>query len=257
MVNLSKKERSWVAYDLANSAFILIMTTTIFQLYFKEVLTIIGIEEATSTAYWGYTNSIVGIVVAGLAIFLGAIADYKGLKKKFFAFFCIMGVLSTFLLAFVPEQLWFLLIILYIFAFAGFAGSNIFYDAFLIDIANEDRMDKVSTAGFAWGYIGSTVPFIICLVIVQLATKEIIPINIFIAYRISFIITALWWGGFSIPMLRNVHQIHGIEMEKRPVVKSIMRIIKTFKDIKKHKAIFLFLLAYFFYIDGVDTIIKM
>ena len=132
-----------------------------------------------------------------------------------------------------------------------------FYDAFLVDITPPERMDRVSTTGFAMGYIGSTIPFILCMAVVISAQMGWLPLTTGMAFRISFIITALWWGLFTLPLIKNVHQIHGIPMEKKPISKSFKRIAKTFSNIKAHKHLFTFLVAYFFYIDGVDTIIKM
>ncbi|KRQ86905.1 Vacuole effluxer Atg22 like protein [Caloramator mitchellensis] len=255
-MKLNKTEKSWVLYDWANSAYSMTVTSTILPLYFKMITDNAGIEKNISTAYWGYANSLGTLLLAILAPILGTIADYRGYKKRFFRFFFMMGVLSTALLA-VPKDAWLALLVIYFITLIGFSGANIFYDAFLVDVTDEDRMDRVSTMGYALGYIGSTIPFIICIAIIILAQFNKIPLNVETASRISFIITAVWWGVFTIPMLKNVKQIHFVEIEKNPVVSSFRRIYKTFKEIKKHKTIFVFLIAYFFYIDGVDTIIKM
>lgn len=174
-----------------------------------------------------------------------------------FQFFLFTGVVFTAILAFVPSNQWLLLLIVYVITAIGFAGSNIFYDAFLVDVSEDKNMDRVSSLGFALGYIGSTIPFILCMVLVVLATLEVIPLSLEMSYKISFIITALWWIGFSIPMIKDVHQIYGIEPEAHYVRKSFQRLGTTLREIRKHRHIFTFLLAYFFYIDGVDTIIKM
>lgn len=257
MSKLNKTEKSWVMYDWANSAYTLTVTTTIFALYFKSVATQAGVSAADSTAYLGYANSISTLILAILAPILGTIADYRGYKKKFFMLFFSMGVLFTSLLSILPSNLWIILLIVYVITAMGFSGANTFYDAFLVDVTTEERMDKVSTSGFAWGYIGSTIPFIICMAIVYMAQKSIIPISSAAAAQISFIITAIWWAVFTIPMLKNVKQIYGIEIEPKPIRNSFRRIGRTFMNISHHKKVFLFLLAYFFYIDGVDTIIKM
>lgn len=257
MFKLNKIENSWVFYDWANSAYTLTITTAILPLYFKSVFQNAGGSAAVSTAYWGYANSIATLFLALLSPILGTIADYKGYKKKFFNLFFILGVVSTAMLALVPSASWMMLLILYIISAIGFSGSCVFYDAFLVDITTEERMDKVSTLGFALGYIGSTIPFIISMAIVVLAQFKKIPISVTGAQQISFVITSLWWVVFTIPMLKRVKQIHGIELESKPIIKSFKRIAYTFKNIKQHKKVFMFLLAYFFYIDGVDTIIKM
>lgn len=256
-MKLSKEEKSWALYDWANSAYSMTVTTTILPLYFKMLTDASNIDKTVSTAYWGYANSVATLIVALLAPILGTIADYKGYKKKFFSTFFLIGIISTTLLAIPTQNAWFLLLVFYLLTVVGFSGSNIFYDAFLVDVTDEDRMDRVSTMGYALGYIGSTIPFILCMVIVVLAQLNKIPISIYTASKISFIITAIWWGIFTIPMLKNVNQKYFIEPEKNPISSSFKRVINTFKNIKKHKQLFIFLLAYFFYIDGVDTIIKM
>lgn len=256
-MKLNKTERSWVLYDWANSAYTMTVTSTILPLYFKMVFEKSGGAATLSTAYWGYANSFATLVIALLAPILGTIADYKGYKKGFFKAFTILGVVFTALLAIVPSTYWSLLLIFYMMTAIGFGGSNTFYDSFLVDVTEEERMDKVSTTGYAMGYIGSTIPFIICMAFVILAQFELIPLDIDTACKVAFVITALWWGIFTLPMLKNVHQVYGIPVEPNPVAKSIKRIADTFKNIKAHKTVFLFLMAYFFYIDGVDTIIKM
>ncbi|CDF57526.1 MFS transporter [Thermobrachium celere] len=256
-MKLNKEEKSWALYDWANSAYSMTVTTTILPLYFKMLTDSALIDKSTSTAYWGYANSIATFIVALLAPILGTIADYKGYKKKFFISFFLIGIISTALLSVPNSSAWPLLLFVYILTVIGFSGSNIFYDAFLVDVTSEERMDRVSTMGYALGYIGSTIPFIVCMIIVILAQFNKIPISVYTASKISFIITAIWWGIFTIPMIKNVKQKYYIEPEKNPVTSSFKRIYKTFKNIKQHKSLFIFLIAYFFYIDGVDTIIKM
>ncbi|WP_418473850.1 MFS transporter [Frisingicoccus sp.] len=260
--NLSKKEISWIFYDWANSAYTMVVTSTIMSLYFLSSAGAalsgrVADPAVTANAYWGFANSAATLVLVVLSPILGTMADYKGRKKKMFQFFLFTGVVFTAILAFVPSNQWLLLLIVYVITAIGFAGSNIFYDAFLVDVSEDKNMDRVSSLGFALGYIGSTIPFILCMVLVVLATLEVIPLSLEMSYKISFIITALWWIGFSIPMIKDVHQIYGIEPEAHYVRKSFQRLGTTLREIRKHRHIFTFLLAYFFYIDGVDTIIKM
>lgn len=250
-------ESSWAFYDWGNSAYSMTVTSTVLPLYFKSVFSNGGGDAALSTAYWGYANSFSTLILALLAPILGTLADYKGYKKKFFLFFLLIGVFCTALFSVVPETDWAGLLLLYVLSAIGFSGSLIFYDAFLIDVTTGDRMDRVSSVGYALGYIGSTIPFILCMALIILAQFGKIPLTIAQASQVSFILTALWWFAFSMPLLRKVHQIHGLEVEPNPIKKSFIRLGKTLKDIRQHKALFLFLLAYFFYIDGVDTIIKM
>lgn len=254
---LTKQEKSWALYDWANSAYSMTITSTVLPIYFKSVAESGGMSSSNSTALWGYTISLSTMVVSLLAPLLGTIADYKGNKKKFFKFFFTIGVLFTTLLAFIPENNPILLLICYGFTLVGFSGTNIFYDAFLVDVSTKERMDKVSSYGFALGYIGSTIPFMISIAVVLLTQMEILPITLPLACKITFLITSVWWLIFTFPILKNVNQIYYVEPEKNPVQKSFKRLFSTLKEIKSHKNIFLFLIAYFFYIDGVDTIIGM
>lgn len=257
MFKLDKLEKSWAFYDWGNSAYSMTVMSTILPLYFKSVFVNGGGDPSLSTAYWGYANAISTLLLAVLAPTLGTLADYRGYKKKFFTFFFIIGIVFTASLGFVSGMSWALLLFLFLLASIGFTGSLVFYDAFLVDITSKDRMDRVSTMGYAYGYIGSTIPFIICMAIVILAQLGKIALSVSDASRISFILTAVWWGIFTIPMLRRVKQIYGIEAEENPVRKSFIRLGTTLKNIHQHKPLFLFLLSYFFYIDGVDTIIRM
>lgn len=249
-------------YDWANSAYTMVVTSTIMSLYFLSsagaALTgKVADPAVTANAYWGFANSAATLVLVVLSPILGTMADYKGKKKRMFQTFLFTGVVFTALLALIPSNQWLLLLIAYVITAIGFAGANIFYDAFLVDVAEDANMDRVSSLGFALGYIGSTIPFIICMIFVVLATLGKAPFSVETAYKISFIITALWWMGFSIPILRDVHQVYGIDAEPHFVRNSFRRLGQTLKEIRKHRHIFTFLLAYFFYIDGVDTIIKM
>jgi UMF1 family MFS transporter len=257
MKKLSKQENSWVFYDWANSAYSILITTAVFPLYFKASANAAGLAATTSTAYWGYANSFATLLVSICAPILGTIGDYKGFKKRFFTFFFALGIVFTFLLAIVPNQQWLLLLICYMATVIGFAGANIFYDAFLVDVTSEERMNRISSHGFAMGYIGSTIPFVISIALIILSQQQIIPLSVSAASQAAFAITALWWGLFTIPMLKNVEQKYYIEHVPNPVSSSFKRMFQTIKHIKAYRALFLFLLAYFFYIDGVDTVISM
>jgi len=247
-MKLSKEERSWVLYDCGNSAYSMAVTTALLPIIFGMF------ENVKSSMDLGYFNSIASVLIAIISPILGTIADYKDKKKRFFIFFAVLGVLATAALAFVSPSSgqWQLLVVFFVLSAIGFAGSNIFYDSFLVDISSDDRMDKVSTTGFAFGYISSVIPFGISLALIFF-----VGMDKAIGYQIGFIITALWWGLLTMPMIRDVKQRHYIEPEPRPIYNSFRRLADTFKNIRLHKNVFLFLLAYFFYIDGVDTIIKM
>ncbi|MFA9396875.1 MAG: MFS transporter [Clostridiaceae bacterium] len=244
-MKLTKQELSWILYDCGNSAYSIAITTALLPIYF-------GMFSPGNSMDLGYINSIASIIVAVLSPILGTIADYKDTKKRFFAFFALTGIIFTAALAVVPQGQVKLLIAFYILTYVGFAGSNIFYDSFIVDVTDNDRMDQVSTRGFAFGYIASVIPFMITLAVVYL-----MGMDKFIGYQIGFLITAVWWGLLTIPIIKNVKQIHYIEREPAPLLNSFKRLGTTFKSIKQHKTVFIFLIAYFLYIDGVDTIIKM
>lgn len=253
-MRMTKQERSWVLQDWANSAYSLAITTATLPIFFKSVAAS-NLPSSTSTAYLGYTNSVATLIIAILAPLLGTIADYKGYKKRLFTIFLSVGVLSTALLALVGSGDWILCMVIYIFSIIGFSGSNIFYDAFLVDVTTEDRMDHISSMGFGLGYIGSCIPFILSLIFIK--KPAILGLTTIGATRLSFVITAIWWFLFTIPMLKNVNQVYYIEPSKAPIKESFCRLLDTLKAVKDYRNIFLFLIAYFFYIDGVSTIIKM
>jgi UMF1 family MFS transporter len=169
-----------------------------------------------------------------------------------------LGIAFTLILPVVGTGDWLMCLILYVCARIGFAGANLFYDAFLVDVTAKERMDWVSSCGYAWGYIGGTVPFIAVIVMIVLGmhagNATTIPV---LPTKIGFIIVAVWWLLFSIPLIKNVSQIHYIEADEHPVRESFVRLFQTFREIKKYRNTFMFLVAYFFYIDGVDTIITM
>lgn len=252
----TKTESSWMMYDWANSAYSIIITAAVFPIFYKSVATEAGISSADSTAYLGYAVAAATFILAMIGPILGAIADYEGLKKKFFLFFFAIGSVATLSLAFVPDGNWVLLLIIYTITAVGFHGANIFYDAFLVDVTPPDRMDHISARGFGLGYIGSAIPFIISIAIILLA-DGLIPISMALATKLAFVITAIWWIVFTIPMLKDVIQIHGIPRETNIIAGSFKRLGTTFKEIRQYRHVFLFLIAYFFYIDGVGTIISM
>ncbi|MFC4402639.1 MFS transporter [Gracilibacillus xinjiangensis] len=244
-------------YDWGSSAFSIIITTAIFPIYFKAQASAAGVENHDSTAYLGYTIAIFTFILAMAGPILGTIADYQGLKKRFFLSFMGLGLFSTAALVFVPEGEWLLLLVFFTLASLGSTGANVFYDAFLVDVTEDKRMNKVSARGFGLGYIGSTIPFVLSISIILLAQQEILPISSVMASRIAFLITCIWWAAFAIPIMKNVEQLHFIKREPKPVRQSFRRLFHTIKNIKQYKYLSLFLIAYFFYIDGVGTIISM
>ncbi|WP_455058843.1 MFS transporter [Parvimonas micra] len=244
MFGYSKKELSWILYDCANSAYSMAITTALFPIYFG----MIGGNEMNL----GYYNSFASIIIAILSPVLGTIADFRGMKKRLFTLFSIIAIFSTLFLSFAGELGLPLLMAFFILGSVTFAGSNIFYDAFLVDVTNDERMDKISTAGFAYGYIASVIPFMFCL-----GAVLIFGMKNPLGYQIGFVITALWWLVLTIPMYKNVDQVYGVDPVPNPIKKSFSTIFHTLKDIKKNKVVVIFLCSYFLYIDGVDTIIKM
>ena len=253
---MTKQERAWIFYDVANSAYSIVITAAVFPIFFKNFAAS-GVETFQSTAWLGYSNSSYTLIVALFAPIIGTLADYKNFKMRFFRFFFVLGVLGTVLFAFIGEGQWLAASIIYVVSALGFAGANIFYDSFLIDVTPKARMDFMSTAGFAFGYIGgSTVPFIIGILIISnfrvFGFANSIP-----AVKAVFVLTAVWWAIFTLPFLRNVKQRYFIDPSAAPVRNAVKQILSTIRKIRSHRKIFLFLIAYFFYIDGVGTIIKM
>ncbi len=253
----TKEEKSWMLYDWASSAYSIIITTAVFPIFYKAAATEAGVSAANSTAYLGYTIAIFTFILAMIGPILGTIADYEGMKKRFFTAFFFLGVGATAALALIPADEWLWLLVCYTLAALGSTGANVFYDAFITDVTTEEKMNRVSARGFGLGYIGSTIPFIISIAIIVLAQSGTIPVSPVNASRIAFLITALWWGLFAIPMFRHVHQRHFLKREPGLVGQSFRRLGKTIRNIRQYKALFLFLVAYFFYIDGVGTIISM
>ncbi|GFZ34605.1 MFS transporter [Clostridium zeae] len=251
---MTKQEKSWILYDFANSAYSITITTAILPVFFKTVAAK-GLDGPTSTAYWGYANSVSTLLVAIIAPLLGTMADYKFRKKRFFLVFTLVGIISTALLMFVGEGNWLTCLIIYTLTVIGFSGSCVFYDSFITDVTDNDNMDNVSSLGFAWGYIGGTIPFLACILLIMFAGR--IGISTVLATELSFLITAIWWFIFTLPILKNVKQIYFIEPEPNYIKNSFKKLWNTFKKVKQNKEIFLFLLAFFFYIDGVHTIISM
>ena len=249
---MTREEKNWVLYDVGNSAFVLLVST-IMPIYFNYLAENAGLSSADYLAYWGYATSAATLIVALLGPVFGTLADTKGLKKPIFTTTMLIGGIGCLALGF--SRQWFLFLLIYIIAKIGFSGSLIFYDSMLGDITTEDRVDNVSSQGYAWGYIGSCVPFVVCLGVVLGAGK--IGISTELAMMISFAIVAVWWIGASIPLLKSYQQKHYVERQPKAVRNSFRRLGDTLKNIRNEKKIFLFLIAFFFYIDGVYTIIDM
>ena len=246
--SLSKRERSWVLYDVGNSAYVMLAATLI-PIYFS------AIAEPGSSAVvaWGYATTVASLALALLMPFLGSLADLKGNKKKFLAGTIGTGAVSLAVMGVPGNAMVFLAI--YVFSSVMLNASLVFYDAFLVDATEQDRYDEVSSQGYAWGYIGSCIPFIVCLVIVLFGSS--FGIGQLDGIRISFVITAAWWLVFSVPVLRDVHQTHFKAREAHLFRHTLKGLAGTCKKIARDKRLLMYMLAFFFYIDGVHTIITM
>ena len=251
-LKLTPAERSWVLFDVGNSAFTLLIATII-PIYFNFLAEEAGLSNVQYLAYWGYAGSAATLLVAVLGPVFGALADTQGYKKPIFLLFLGVGLIGCIALGFAAHWLWFLLI--FVVARVGYSGSLIFYDSMLSDITDADRMDHVSSQGYAWGYIGSCIPFAGCLALVL--GSGALGLSMVTAMGLSFGITALWWLGFTLPLLRRYEQKHFVERQPHAIRESFSRLGRTLVSVRQEKKIFLFLLAFFFYIDGVYTIIDM
>lgn len=249
---LTKLEKHWILYDIANSAYIL-LATTIIPVLFNSIASSQNLSDDQYLAYWGYAITAATLIVALLSPILGTISDGKGRKKPLFTIFLTIGVLGTFIQPFIGSWLWFLIVL--VITKVGFNGSIVFYDSMLTDITTPERMDDVSSQGYAWGYIGSCIPFIISIGLIMFGPKIGLAMNTIMI--IVFAITAVWWGVLSLPLLKNYEQKHYVEAIKNPFTGSFKKLKATLADIAKHKKIKYFLLSFFFYIDGVYTIISM
>lgn len=249
---LNKLEKYWVMYDVGNSAFALLVSTII-PIYFKNMATQNGISAADSTAYLSYAISISTLIVAILGPVLGTVADGKNRKKPLFTLFMMVGVIGCAALALPKSAMLFLVV--FVITKVGFSGSLIFYDSMLVDVTTDERMDDVSSQGYAWGYIGSCVPFIASLALIFGA--DYIGISGTMATAIAFVINALWWAVVTIPLLKNYKQNYYVETRTSGVSETVKRLGSVCSEIKNNKKVFLFLVAFFFYIDGVYTIIEM
>ena len=249
---MTPMEKKWVLYDVGNSAFTMLVST-IFPIYFNYLAGNAGISDVDYLAYWGYAASVSTLCVALLGPTLGAIADTKNFKKRIFKWTLAVGVLGCVILGFLSSWIWFLGI--FVLAKVGYSSSLVFYDAMLTDVTEPERMDTVSSQGFAWGYIGSCIPFIASLGIALGGGS--LGLSMQASMTIAFLITAVWWLVSAVPLLLSFQQKHYVEVSGHVVRESFARLGRTFLDIKKEKHIFVFLLAFFFYIDGVYTIIDM
>ena len=250
--SLTGLERAWILYDVGNSAFVLLVATLI-PIFFNALAEEGGLSSVEYLAYWGYAASAVTIITAVLSPILGTLADTRGFKKPIFILCLVVGVAGCCAMGLAKTWLPFLLI--FVFAKVGFSGSLVFYDSMLSDVTTPDRMDVVSSRGYAWGYIGSCVPFVVCLALVL--GSGAIGLSQMTALNIALFITAAWWLAMTLPLLKTYRQLHYVEVEKHAIRQSFARIGHTLRHLHEDKQVFWFLLAFFCYIDGVYTIIDM
>ncbi|MDY4483260.1 MAG: MFS transporter [Butyricicoccus porcorum] len=249
---LTRLEKQWVMYDVGNSAFVMLVST-IMPIYFNYLADQGGLSSVQYLAYWGYASSIATLLVALSGPVFGTFSDIKGMKKPLFAAAMAVGALGCAALGFMKQ--WLLFLVVFVVAKFGYAVSLIFYDSMLTDITEPERMDRVSSSGYAWGYIGSCIPFVACLGIVL--GSDSLGISMEMAMTLAFLLTAVWWLCMTLPLLRSFHQRYYVERRPHAVRMSFSRLWHTLCGMRQEKQVLFFLLAFFFYIDGVYTIIDM
>lgn len=256
VVNYTKQERNWVMYDVGNSALVL-FNTSVVPIYFDAINT--GASSAELVTAWANAQTVASLVVALLMPVLGSLADYAGNKIKFFLGFFLTGLVLCFAQAIPMGAMPFLVV--YVLCTIGLNSSMTFYDAMLPDITTDDRMDTVSSSGYAWGYIGSCVPFIVCILLI-LVGPSALGLDMLFCVQVSFIITGIWWLAFTVPLVRTYKQRYAKELPPGEtfggeVVKTIRGLGTTMRRIAEDRAILIYMIAFFFYIDGVHTVISM
>ena len=251
---LTPREKRWIAYDVGNSAFVL-LSTAVVPIYANSLLEAAGQDNIVST--WGYAQTVASLVIALLMPILGSIADVQGMKIKFFLGFFLTGVVMC--LGMSLPLGWLAFLVVYVLATIGLNGSLTFYDSMLIDTTSNERMDKVSSHGYAWGYVGSTIPFIVCIAVI-FGGPALLNLDTATCTRISFLITAVWWVAFTVPLLRSYRQVHyrtTADHTAEAVRGTFRELAGTFRRIAHDRSLLLFMIAFFFYIDAVNTVISM
>ena len=248
---LTALEKSWILYDIGNSAFIL-MVSTLIPIFFNSLAGAAGVDEDLYLSYWGYAGSLATVLVAINGPVCGALADRK-LKKPIFLLCVAVGAMGCGMLGFVSH--WLVFLGVFVLARVGYSSSIVFYDSMLTEVTTGERMDKISSMGYAYGYIGSVIPFVLCLVLVLM--PDAMGLTMGTAMILAFGIIALWWILCTLPLLRHYRQTAFVEAAGNPVSATFRQLGNTLKSVRKEKHIFLYLLAFFFFIDGVYTIIDM
>ena len=251
-LKLTPLEKHWILYDIGNSAFVLLVST-ILPIYFGVLAAQADISESDYLAFWGYAGSVATVLVAFLAPVCGALADQKGFKKPLFLASVLIGVASC--AAMGVAWSWLSLLAIYVITKVAYNASIVFYDSMLPEVTILEKMDRVSVLGFAWGYIGSVIPFALSLCVVLF--YESLGISQMTALMIAIVITAVWWLVCSLPLAKSYKQIAYVTGKGNPIRNSFKQLGNTFREAKKHKHIFIYLMSFFFFIDGVYTIIEM
>lgn len=252
-----KRIIAWWMYDWANSAFILTVSAGFFPVFFKSFWCS-GVDATVSTARLGYGNAIAGLLVALFSPFLGAVADVGRAKKKLLGLFALLGVCTTFSLYYIPQGAWLQALLMYLIGSVGYNGANIFYDALLVDIADKQHMDSISATGYSIGYLGCGLLFLVNVLMVNSPERFGLP-DAAAAVKVSFVMVAIWWLLFSLPLFRFVPERQGNgDRGRRDIIRaSIASAVATGRKIMSDKVLLLFLMAYWLYIDGVHTVIFM
>ena len=251
---LTSYEKKWILYDVANSAFVLLATTLI-PIFFNMVAGHAGLPSDKYLAYWGYTQSVATIISAFAGPVYGAFSDRKGMKKRLFLITVSIGSIACMFMGFALQ--WLIFLVVFVIARVAFNLSLVIYDSMLNDVTTEERMDDISSQGYAWGYIGSVIPFIVCLALYVLSNQGIWALPEQYAMAIGFILTGIWWFFVSLPLIKSYVQTHYISDEEAKEKNAFQELGKSIKDAATDRRVGLFLLAFFFYIDGVYTIIDM
>ena len=249
---LTPLEKSWIGHDIGNSAFIM-MVSTLFPIFFNALAEDAGISSVDYLAYWGYAGSIATLLVAMIGPICGTLADRKGFRKPLFALSLAVGAIGCAVLGF--SSSWIVFLVIYVVTKVGYSSSLVFYDSMLPEITTESRMDEVSSRGYAYGYIGSVIPFAVCLMVVLM--PQTFGLTTGSAMCVAFAITAVWWLGMTVPLMRRYHQSAYAPQQGHPFAAAFRQLGKTLRNLRQEKHVFLYLLSYFFFIDGVYTIIDM
>lgn len=249
-MRFSRPQISWIIYDMALSAFALVVRTCFAPIFYKDYAAV-DMHPETATAYWGYLSSAAGLAAAFLAPYLGTLADGRCHRKRFLFGAMVLGIVSLVAMCFVGEGAAVMMMSFYFAGMLAFMLSSSFYDSLLLDVSPKGMVNRISSISYAWGYIGGMIPFLLCLGLMAMCKDQ--PIMVI---KVSFVITAVWWVMLSVPLFRDVRERRKPQPDFR-ALDGFRKLWATFCEVRKHKNVFVFLIAYFLYIDGVGTIVMM